>query len=138
LASGELADARARLLTELDEIDDFGGAGPPPVEAAKQPHRLRHGELFRELGLLEGDSEQLSKRPVVASPAPPQDDNLASVGRGQAGEAGGRRACQVEPRRPLRPLRPLRPFGYPPQRRAHTSRTVSLTRSHSSGCVNSR
>src|SRR6266516_2475852 len=47
------------------------------VEAAKQPHRLRDGQLVGELGLLELDAEPLAQRAVGrAAPAPPHPEQL--------------------------------------------------------------
>ena len=84
LTSRELADARPRLLAELDQVDDFAGLGAARIEAPEQPDRLGDRELLGELGLLERDSEQLAELPIIGAPAPAEDYDLAGVRLGEA------------------------------------------------------
>src|SRR3989441_12177532 len=73
----QLPDPRRALLLELDEPEDLVHGMGARVEAAKQPHRLRDGQLVGELGLLELDAEPLAQRAIGrAAPAPPHPEQL--------------------------------------------------------------
>ena len=69
LAAGERAHPGLGLLPELHHGDDVVRRRAALVEAAEELHRLLHGELLRELGLLERDAEPLAQLAVVRAPA---------------------------------------------------------------------
>src|SRR5206468_1886413 len=71
------------LFLELNELDDVIDRGPAPIEAPKHPQRLRHRQLVGELRLLQRNPEPLAQLPVIPLPPPPEDLDVAAMGRSQ-------------------------------------------------------
>src|SRR5688500_9075749 len=69
LSSGQRADARARLLFELDDRIKLLGLAVLIVYAAKESHCLSHGERLRVLRLLKLIAKQLLKLTLIGGTA---------------------------------------------------------------------
>ena len=49
------------------------------IEAAKEPHRLLHGELLAELRFLKLNAEQVSELPLIGGPSAAEHEDVSRV-----------------------------------------------------------
>src|SRR5687767_262938 len=106
LSAGQRAHACARFLLELYERNHLFDLATAIVEAAKEPHRLSHSELFRELCLLQLNAKQLAKLALLGGPAPAEHLDLARRGLEQA-------LADLDRRGLARAVRPEQPKALP-------------------------
>jgi len=108
LPARKLADARARFLLELNELDDGIRRRSLAVKATKDLYRLRHGKLIGKLRLLQRDPEPFSQISTVPFPSPSKNFDIATI-------RGGKPFADLDGRRLPGAVRPEQPKTLPLQ-----------------------
>ena len=84
LPARQLAHPGGPLFLQLDVGEQSRERPRPAVEAAKEREQLRHGQLLRQVGLLQSHPDALAQLALVAIPAQAEQLDLARRGFEQA------------------------------------------------------